>query len=82
MSARPVPEGLRVSFVNTGQGIAAEDLPYIFERFYRADKSRSRDHGGAGIGLSIVKELVEAHDGKVGATSADGQTTVWFTLPC
>ncbi|MDJ0889763.1 MAG: ATP-binding protein [Gammaproteobacteria bacterium] len=82
VSARPVPEGLRVSFVNTGQGIAAEDLPYIFERFYRADKSRSRDHGGAGIGLSIVKELVEAHDGKVGATSADGQTTVWFTLPC
>ncbi len=82
VSVRPVPEGMRVSFVNTGQGIAAEDLPYIFERFYRADKSRSRDHGGAGIGLSIVKELVEAHDGKVGATSADGQTTVWFTLPC
>ena len=82
VSAKRVPEGLRVSFVNTGQGIAAEDLPYIFERFYRADKSRSRDHGGAGIGLSIVKELVEAHDGKVGATSADGQTTVWFTLPC
>ncbi len=82
VSAKRVPEGLRLSFVNTGQGIAAEDLPYIFERFYRADKSRSRDHGGAGIGLSIVKELVEAHDGKVGATSADGQTTVWFTLPC
>ena len=58
-----------------------EDMPYIFERFYRADKSRSREHGGAGIGLSIVKELIEAHGGQVGAASAEGETRVWFTLP-
>ena len=72
---------IRVTFTNTGEGIAKADIPYIFERFYRADKSRSREHGGAGIGLSIVKELVEAHEGHVGATSAEGETRVWFTLP-
>jgi signal transduction histidine kinase len=76
-----LPEGVRVTFTNTGEGIAAEDIPYIFERFYRVDKSRSREHGGAGIGLSIVKELIAAHEGEVGAASADGETRVWFTLP-
>ncbi len=75
------PGCIRVTFANTGEGIAMEDMPYIFERFYRADKSRSREHGGAGIGLSIVKELIEAHEGQVGAASAEGETRVWFTLP-
>ena len=81
VSGERVPGGVRVTFSNSGAGIAAEDIPFIFERFYRADKSRSREHGGAGIGLSIVKELIEAHEGEVGAASADGQTRVWFTLP-
>jgi len=58
-----------------------EDLPFVFERFYRADKSRSRELGGAGIGLAIVKELAEAHGGAVGAASETGETRVWFTLP-
>lgn len=70
-----------VTVGNTGDGIAASDLPFIFERFYRGEKSRSRDHGGEGIGLAIVKELVEAHGGTVGAESTGGWTRVWFRLP-
>lgn len=75
------PKLLKVSFHNTGEGIAEQDLPYIFERFYRAEKSRSREHGGEGIGLAIVKELVEAHGGQVGAESDPTETCVWFTIP-
>jgi two-component system, OmpR family, sensor histidine kinase BaeS len=72
---------IKLTFSNTGKGIAENDLPLIFERFYRAEKSRSRDHGGAGIGLTIVKELVEAHGGEVGAESSSSETRVWFALP-
>ena len=81
LAAETMGGQVKVSVVNQGEGIAAEDLPFIFERFYRADKSRSRASGGAGIGLTIVKELVEAQGGHVGASSSDGQTRVWFTLP-
>ncbi|MDF2815006.1 MAG: two-component system sensor histidine kinase [Paenibacillus sp.] len=58
---------------DTGIGIKAEDLPYIFNRLYRADKSRSRFSGGVGLGLSIAKALVEAHNGKIEATSVVGR---------
>jgi two-component system sensor histidine kinase BaeS len=75
------PEGLKALFGNTGGGLKEKDLPFIFERFYRGEESRSRDHGGAGIGLAIVKELVEAHGGRVGAELSDGETLFWFTLP-
>jgi two-component system, OmpR family, sensor histidine kinase BaeS len=68
-------------FANSGAGIAEKDLPFLFERFFRADRSRSRDAGGAGIGLAIVKELIEAHGGKVGAESDPDETRVWFNLP-
>jgi signal transduction histidine kinase len=78
ISARDQSTMLAVA--NTGQGISAEDLGNIFERFYRGDKSRSRDSGGAGIGLAIVKEVAHAHGGKVGASSEGGQTTVWLTI--
>lgn len=70
----------RVAVTNTGEGIAPEDMPYIFERFYRGEKSRSRESGGAGIGLAIVREVAALHGGQVGAHSANGLTTVWLSL--
>lgn len=72
---------VRVAVANSGEGIADADLPFVFERFYRGEKSRSRESGGAGIGLSIVKEVATAHGGSVGATSTAGETEVWFSLP-
>jgi two-component system, OmpR family, sensor histidine kinase BaeS len=72
---------LTVAFHNSGPGIAVEDIPFIFERFFRVDRSRSRKDGGFGIGLSIVKQLIEAQGGRVGAESTAKITTVWFVLP-
>jgi len=75
------PSDLLVSVANTGDGIPSDDLERVFERFYRVEKSRDRDRGGAGIGLAIVKQLVEAEGGHVGADSHDGLTRFWFSLP-
>jgi len=75
------PGDLLVSVANTGDPIPAIDLDHVFERFYRVEKSRDRARGGAGIGLAIVKQLVEAGGGRVGADSTDGQTRFWFSLP-
>jgi len=75
------PSDLLVSISNTGDGIPPDDLPRVFERFYRVEKSRDRARGGAGIGLAIVKQLVEAGGGRVGAESSDGLTRFWFSLP-
>ena len=75
------PAAIKVVFANTGGEIAEQDLPFIFERFYRGEKSRSREHGGAGIGLAIVKELVEANGGSVSAELVDDRTRIWFDLP-
>jgi len=70
---------------DTGDGITAEHLPHVFERFYRADTARDRDRGGAGIGLSIAKALVEAHHGRISVNSAGagtgGGTRFTVTLP-
>jgi two-component system sensor histidine kinase BaeS len=75
------PKAIKIVFANTGGELAEEDLPFIFERFYRGEKSRSRQHGGAGIGLAIVKELIEAHGGSVGADLMDNRIEIWFELP-
>jgi two-component system OmpR family sensor kinase/two-component system sensor histidine kinase BaeS len=73
---------LLITVSDTGEGISPDDLPYVFDRFYRADKSRSRISGGSGIGLAIVKQLVEAHGGTVWVESQTGRgTTFGFTLP-
>jgi signal transduction histidine kinase len=75
------PSDVLISVANTGDGIPPEDLDRLFERFYRVEKSRDRARGGAGIGLAIVKQLVESAGGHVGAESRDGQTRFWFSLP-
>ncbi len=67
---------------DTGIGIAAEDLPRIFNRFFRVDKSRSRERGGSGLGLAIVKKIVEEHDGTISADSTLGHgSTIRISLP-
>jgi two-component system phosphate regulon sensor histidine kinase PhoR len=71
-----------VSVEDDGIGIPKEDLPRIFERFYRVDKGRSKELGGTGLGLSIVKHIVQAHGGKVWAESQISKgSTFYFTLP-
>ncbi len=67
---------------DSGQGIAPDDLPHIFDRFYRADRSRTRGSGGTGLGLAITKQIVAAHGGTIWAESAAGQgTTISIALP-
>ncbi len=72
---------VRVAMSNPCTDLRPEDVPFIFERFFRGEKSRSREHGGAGIGLAIVKELVLAHDGRVGAAIEGDRVRIWFDLP-
>jgi two-component system, OmpR family, sensor histidine kinase BaeS len=80
LAAADENEKVRISVKDTGIGISQEDLPYIFERFYRADRSRSRDTGGSGIGLAIVKSLVTAHGGTIQAQSEPGKGSEFIIL--
>jgi signal transduction histidine kinase len=80
--ARRTDLGVEVSVSDTGEGIRTEDLPHVFDSFYRGDKSRSRSTGGAGLGLAISKGIVQAHGGEIKVQSEAGQGSLFiFTLP-
>ena len=78
---QPYGENVRVTYSNVCGDLSPDDLPFIFERFYRGEKSRTRQFGGAGIGLAIVKDLVEAHGGRVGADLTEDHLQVWLEIP-
>ncbi|HRO93989.1 HAMP domain-containing sensor histidine kinase [Citricoccus sp.] len=80
LEARQGPSGIRLRVIDTGEGISPEHLPHIFERFYRGDTARDRDHGGSGVGLAISRALVQAHGGTLTATSAGPGTGATFTI--
>jgi signal transduction histidine kinase len=82
VNAQHANDRLQIEVTDTGAGIPSDDLPHIFERFYRADKSRSRAGGGSGLGLAIAKSIIEAHAGTIEASSVVGHgTTMKITLP-
>jgi two-component system sensor histidine kinase ResE len=82
ISAELQGQWVKVSVTDHGKGIPAEDLPNMFERFYRVDKSRNRNGGGTGLGLTITKRLIEAHGGTVDVKSELGQGSCFsFTVP-
>jgi signal transduction histidine kinase len=75
-------KNVRVAVQDNGEGIPADELPYVFKRFYRTDNARSRDTGGSGLGLAIARSLVEAHGGQIGVESVEGEgSTFAFSLP-
>ena len=78
LRVKDVGDFIQVEIEDNGRGIAAADLPYIFDRFYRADASRNSATGGSGIGLSIVKKIIEDHGGKIWATSKESIGTVMY----
>lgn len=78
---KDVGDFIQVEIEDNGRGIATKDLPYIFDRFYRTDSSRNSSQGGSGIGLSIVRKIIEDHGGKIWATSKEGiGTEIHFVL--
>ena len=82
VSARRTDKGVEVTVNDTGEGIRAEDIPHIFESFYRGEKSRNRDTGGAGLGLAIARGIVRAHGGDIRLESqASKGTRFIFQIP-
>jgi signal transduction histidine kinase len=82
IAVEKVGDFLQIKICDSGEGISAEDLPHIFERFYRGEKSRNRTTGGSGLGLAISKGIVEAHGGKIEVKSAEEIGTCFvITLP-
>ncbi len=80
LSARRAPQGTALSVRDTGQGIRPDALPHVFDRFYRADRSRAQSQGESGLGLPIARALVEAHGGTISVASQMGQETVFTIL--
>jgi signal transduction histidine kinase len=82
ISGRLENDFVQVSVKDSGPGLQAEEIPHIFDRFYRGDKGRDRRMGGAGLGLAIAKSLVEAHGGQIGAYNrSQGGSCFYFTIP-
>jgi signal transduction histidine kinase len=81
VSADREGDWVTVSVRDTGEGLDEEDLPYIFDSFYRGEKSRSRATGGVGLGLAITRGFVEAHGGELGVKPASSGACFFFTLP-
>ncbi|MCB0242922.1 MAG: ATP-binding protein, partial [Anaerolineae bacterium] len=82
VSATRAGQWVTVQVADSGEGIAAVDLPHVFDRFYRGEKSRSRATGGSGLGLAIAHSIVEAHSGRIWVESEQGHgACFFFTLP-
>lgn len=82
ISARATDATVEIAVADTGEGIRPEDLPHVFDRFWRADRSRARGTGGSGLGLTIAKQLVQAQGGEIGVQSEPGcGSRFWFALP-
>jgi two-component system sensor histidine kinase BaeS len=82
VSADQTPTTIRISVTDTGEGIAADDLPHVFERFYRAGRSRDRATGGTGLGLAIAQSIARLHGGEITAKSKLGiGSTFTVSLP-
>lgn len=82
LATRVIPEGIQVDVVDSGEGIPTEDLPHVFDQFFRGDRSRSRETGGAGLGLAIARRIIEAHHGRIWVESQVGRGTCFsFVLP-
>ncbi|WP_332697331.1 ATP-binding protein [Halalkalibacter lacteus] len=83
LAVRQYDEGYRFDVIDTGSGIPEGDLPYVFERFYKADKARTRGRGGTGLGLAIAKNIVDSHGGHISVHSKMNEgTTFSFFIPC
>lgn len=80
VSAQPAGQDVQITVTDTGEGIAAEHLPHLFERFYRADTARDRAHGGSGIGLTVARALITAHGGTLTAASDGPGAGAQFTI--
>ncbi len=82
LETKAVPEGVQVDVIDSGEGISPDDLPRVFDQFFRGEKSRSRETGGSGLGLAIAKRIIEAHQGRIWVESQAGQGTRFgFVLP-
>jgi signal transduction histidine kinase len=82
VSARRTEQGIQVSVSDSGEGIPAGDLPQVFQRFYRGEKSRSKATGGSGLGLAIARGIIRAHNGDITVESRPGEGSRFtFTLP-
>jgi signal transduction histidine kinase len=82
LATRAVPDGVQVDVTDTGEGVVPQDIPHLFDQFFRGERSRSRETGGSGLGLTIARRIVEAHQGRIWVESQPGQGARFsFVLP-